>query len=467
MPDNKPLKLAHVVRPEIQELISSKDFNSLRDVFKNWSAVDIAHLIMELPDEDEAVIFRILPRNLAAETFDYLDFDSQQNLLNALAHDEVAGILNEMSPDDRTALLEELPAEVTRKLIGLLAPEKRSVAISLLGYPEGSIGRLMTPDYLSIKPTMTVREVLDYIRQHGQDKETLGMIYIVDDTGKLIDDIRTQRFLLAPLDAKVSDLMDKFYVSLFAGDPREKAIEVFQTTDRPALPVTDSDGKIIGIVTIDDVLEVAEERATAEIQKLGGTEALDQPYMETPFWEMIRKRAGWLVILFIGEMFTASAMGYFEHEIARAVVLALFVPLIISSGGNCGSQASTLVIRAMALGEITFRDWWRVMKRELLAGVTLGSILGLIGFTRVTLWSFAFAGVYGPHWFLIALTVCCSLIGVVMWGTLSGAMLPLLLRKLGLDPATSSAPFVATLVDVTGLVIYFTFAAIVLKGTLL
>ncbi len=282
----------------------------------------------------------------------------------------------------------------------------------------------------------------------------------------MIDDIRIREFLLAPWISHVADLMDRRFVALKATDDQEAAVAVFRQYDRSALPVTDTAGMLIGIVTIDDVLDVAEATATREIQRIGGSEALDEPYITIAFWQMIRKRAGWLTALFLGEMLTATAMGAFEAEISKAVVLALFVPLIISSGGNSGSQAATLVIRALALGEVALSDWWRVMRREIFAGLALGGILGSIGFLRITLWS-AFSDIYGAHWLLVAITVSVSLVGVVLWGTLSGSLLPFLLKRLGFDPAASSAPFVATLVDVTGLVIYFSVGLVVLRGTLL
>jgi magnesium transporter len=371
-----------------------------------------------------------------------------------------------MAPDDRTMFLEELPAAVTRQLLTLLTPAERSVALTLLGYPENSIGRLMTPHYISIQEDWTVREVLDYIRTHGQDSETLNVVYVVDEQGFLIDDIRIREFLLTSLDTSVADLMDRRFVALKATDNQNAAVPVFRQYDRTALPVTDTAGVLIGIVTIDDVMDVAEAATTKEIQRIGGSEALDEPYMRIEFLSMIRKRAGWLTALFLGEMLTATAMGVFETEISKAVVLALFIPLIISSGGNSGSQASTLVIRALALGEVGLMDWWRVIRREVLAGFTLGLILGTIGFLRISIWS-AFSDIYSPHWLLVAITVGVALIGVVLWGTVIGSLLPFILRRLGFDPATSSAPFVATIVDVTGLVIYFTVAMIILHNSLL
>src|SRR5215204_5768132 len=371
-----------------------------------------------------------------------------------------------MAPDDRTEFLEELPAEATRQLLALLTPTERAVALTLLGYPEKSVGRLMTPHYVAVREQWTVREVLDYVREHGEDSETLNVLYVVDEHHALVDDVRIREFLLNSADRRVADLMDRRFVALKATDDQATAVAAFRAYDRSALPVTDTTGMLIGIVTIDDVLDVAEAEATKDIQRIGGSEALDEPYMEIGFASMIRKRAGWLTALFLGEMLTATAMGSFEHEISKAVVLALFVPLIISSGGNSGSQASTLVIRALALGEVGVRDWWRVVRREILAGLALGTILGSIGFLRISLTS-AFMEGYGPHSVLIGITVGTSLVGIVLWGTIVGSLLPFILRRLGFDPATSSAPFVATLVDVTGLVIYFSVALVVLRGTLL
>jgi magnesium transporter len=451
---------------ELAAAIRARDYARLRDITRNRHASDVAALLTDLSLEDQVLVFRVLPRKDAAGVFEYLSLDAKEALLKAMAQEDVAALLNNMAPDDRTLFLEELPAAVTRHLLSLLTPAERSVALTLLGYPERSVGRLMTPNYVAVREQWSVREVLDYVRTHGQDSETLNVIYVVDEQGLLIDDIRIREFLLAPLDRQVADLMDRRFVALKAPDDQEAAVGVFRQYDRTALPVTDTTGMLIGIVTIDDVLDVAEATATRDIQRIGGSEALDEPYITIGFATMIRKRAGWLTALFIGEMLTATAMGVFEAEISKAVVLALFVPLIISSGGNSGSQAATLVIRALALGEVGVRDWWRVMRREIFAGLALGAILGSIGFLRITIWS-AFSTVYGVHWLLVAVTVAISLVGVVLWGTLSGSLLPFLLKRLGFDPAASSAPFVATLVDVTGLVIYFSVALVVLRGTLL
>src|SRR5437588_5857422 len=461
------LMVGKLLAPEIKTLIEARDFNGLRDLFKEWPPADVAEVILELPEDEQVIIFRVLPATLAADVFEYIGIEEQQNLLRAMAHEQVVGILNEMSPDDRTALLEELPSEAARQLIKLLTPEERQIAQALLGYPEGSVGRLMTPDFIAVHEDWTVKEVLDHIREFGHDSETLNIIYVVDERGKLIDDMRMRELLLKPLETKVSDIRDKTFVDLKVNDSQEEALNAFRKYDRVALPVIDSSGVLVGIVTSDDMLDVAEEEATEDIQKLGGMEALDEPYTTIPILRMVKKRATWLDILFLGEMLTATAMQGYNGEIEKAAILAMFLPLIISSGGNSGSQATTLVIRAMALGELALRDWFRVVRRELQSGILLGLILGAIGFVRISVWQALHIFNYGPYHWLVAVTVALALVGVVLWGSLAGALLPFLLRRCGLDPATSSAPFVATLVDVTGLVIYFNVALFILRGTLL
>jgi magnesium transporter len=451
---------------DLAAIIRSGDYVALKDELVRWRPPEIAFAVSELRDDEQVIAFRILPRRLAASVFEYMPRDAQRALIKAMGHEDVADLLNHMAPDDRTLFLSELPANVTKELLALLTEEERAEAVTLLGYASGTVGRLMTPHYIAVREDWTIQHVLDYIREHGPHSETLNVVYVVDDAGTLIDDIRTREFLVAPLADRVKDLMDYRYVALKATDTQQSAVGVFRREDRSALPVTDTAGVLIGIVTVDDVLDVAEEAATREFQLFGGSEALDEPYLRISPLRMVRKRAGWLVFLFLGEMLTATAMGFFEKEIARAVVLALFVPLIISSGGNSGSQASTLVIRALAIGELSLSDLWRVIRREVFSGFALGCILGAIGFLRISIWS-AFSNLYGPHWLLVALTVAFALVGVVLWGSLVGSVLPFLLRRLGFDPATSSAPFVATLVDVTGLVIYFSVGFVVLRGTLL
>ncbi len=458
--------LNKLLGPEIAECLAQRRYDQLRRALVEFEPADIADLVENLADDQAPVVFRLLPRDLAAETFSYLDFEQQQNLIAQLGTERVAALINEMGPDDRTALLEEMPAEVAQRLITLLTPAERSITQTILGYPEESAGRLMTPDYVCVRPEQTIGEAMEHIRRYGRDAETVNVIYVVDETGRLVDDLRIRQFLFAEPQHSVSSIMDRSVVALRVTDDREEAVRQMHRYDRVALPVVDSRDILVGIVTADDVADVAEEEVTEDIQKMGGMEALDAPYLASGFIENVRKRSGWLAVLFVGQMLTATAMGYFEGEIERAVVLALFVPLIISSGGNAGSQATSLVIRAMAVGEVRLRDWWLVLSREVVTGVTMGIMLGAIGLARVLFWP-GRETVYGEHYAELGLAVGLSTVGVVTFGTFAGSMLPFLLRRLRLDPAAASAPFVATVVDVTGVVIYFSVAAVLLRGSLL
>ncbi len=450
----------------LAERLISGNLYKLRQLTAPLQPEELADILNNSKHIDYKKVFQALDAEKAIRTFENLEFDIQHELLQSFSIEQLASTLNQISPDDRTALFEKLPEETLKNYLSLLSDEERKTANQLLQYPEDSIGRLMTPDFISVKEDWNVQQVLDYIRKTGSNSETLSNIYVTDAHGVLVDDIKVREFLIAPLDKKVNELMDRKFIYLNARDDQEVAIDVFKQSNRSALPVTDFHGLLLGIITIDDVVDVIEEEDTEDIQKIGGTEALDEPYLKVSLGKMISKRAGWLIILFIGEMLTASAMGFFTDELSKAIILTLFIPLIISSGGNSGSQAATLIIRAMALGEITIRDWWHVMRRELISGLVLGGILGTIGFLRIAIWS-TLTPIYGPHWMLLGFTVFFTLIGVVLWGTISGSMIPMLLKRLGKDPAISSAPFIATLVDVTGLVIYFTVAFLVLRGTLL
>lgn len=412
-------------------------------------------------------LFQNLDAAHAARAFKFLRKKKQEVIIKSLPEQKAAELLNALRPDDRTAFLALLPGNAVKELLKILNPEARAETLKLLGYPEDSVGRLMTPDYVAIKKTDTIQQVLDNIKHRGKATETLNFLFVVNEQGVLIDDINIKEFLVVEPTTLVEQIMDNQFVCLRVNDAQKEVIRVFRNNSRFALPVTDVNGVLLGIVTLDDVLRLSESEDTREIQKIGGSEALDEPYTTIPFLSLIKKRAGWLIILFLGEMLTATAMGHFADEINRAVVLALFIPLIISSGGNSGSQASSIIIRAMALGEIGFKDWWRVMRREVLSGLVLGTILGMVGFLRITIWQKLHWYDYKEHWLLVAITIFFSLIGVVLWGTISGSMLPLILKKLGADPAASSAPFVATLVDVTGLIIYFSIAYVVMRGTLL
>jgi magnesium transporter len=427
---------------------------------------EAAAALAGLPVREQVRVLVGGPPRAAAAVFEYVPFPAQRAIAAAMTDEALGALLNAMAPDDRTRFFAALPDAECDRLIALLNAEERGEAEALLQYSPDSVGRLMTPHYVAVPAGWSIREVLDYIRAHGENKETLNVIYVIDDRGVLIDDLHIRELLVVPVDKRIADIMDRQFVALRATDDQKSAVDLFRAEDRTALPVVDDQGRLIGIVTVDDVLDAAQELATREFQQFGGSEALGEPYMQISLARMVKKRAGWLVFLFLGEMLTATAMGFFEKEIARAVVLALFVPLIISSGGNSGSQASTLVIRALAVGEVSLRDWWRVMRREVFSGLALGSILGSIGFLRIALWSL-FSNLYGEHWLLVAITVAVALVGVVLWGTLVGSILPFVLRRAGFDPATSSAPFVATLVDVTGLVIYFSVGLVILRGTLL
>lgn len=450
---------------QIELLLEKNDDELLREHLNNLNISDVEELIDELPEYGPKFI-EILSPNRAVNVFRILDFPKQERILKKLSGPKIAEIINLLPPDDRTAFFSELHGDAVKTLILHLSAADRKEAFTLLGYKEDSVGRLMTPDYVTVKKSWDVNRVLEHLRKYGKNSETIDVLYVIDSNGVLVDDIRIREILLVDPETKVSTLMDNRLIALNVNDPQEEAINIFRMNNRTALPVTDDENILLGIVTVDDILWIANEEYTEDIQKIGGTEALDEPYMDMPLFKLVKKRVGWLVILFLGEMLTATAMGFFEREIAKAVVLALFVPLIISSGGNSGSQASTLIIQAMALGEVTIADWWRVMRREILSGFLLGLTLGVIGFFRIFVWTF-FSTIYGPHWILVGLTVGIALIGVVLWGSLAGSMLPLLLKRLGADPATSSAPFVATLVDVTGLIIYFTIAVTLMRGVLL
>ena len=449
---------------QIELLLEDEDTTQLQEYLNNLNISDVEELIDELPEHGPLFI-NTLSINRAVNVFRILDFPTQERIIKKLPGNKIAEIINELPPDDRTALFSELHGDAVKALILHLSAADRKEALILLGYEEDSVGRLMTPDYIAVKKSWDVNRVLAHIRQFGKNSETIDVIYVLGDKGVLLDDIRIREILLVDPDTKVSQLMDGRLIALKATDPQEEAINIFRMNNRTALPVTDDENILLGIVTVDDILWIANEEYTEDIQKIGGTQALNEPYLDINLFTLVKKRVGWLIILLLGEMLTTVAMGFFQHELEKAVILALFIPLIISAGGNTGSQASTLIIQAMALGEVTIEDWWLVMRREIISGLLLGLTLGLIGFLRIAIAS-EFTDMYGPHWVYLALTVGFSLVGIVLWGSLMGSMLPLILKRLGADPATSSAPFVATLVDVTGLLIYFSMAVLLMQNFL-
>jgi magnesium transporter len=454
------------IQKGFEEVIASEDKLAIQEFLNHQNISDVADLIYDNTDYGCQIISH-LSIHRAASVFKILELSEQKRIIKDLPAIKTTELLNELPADDRVAFLEELPASIVRDLIKTLDPDERIVTLELLGYPENSMGRIMTPDYVYVYEENTVAEVFDTIRKHARNSETVDVLYVINRNGELLDDIRIRDFILAEPTTRVSDLMDGRFIVLHVNDDQEKASEVFKMNNRVALPVTDDKNILLGIVTIDDILWVAEEEFSEDIQKIGGTGALDEPYLDMPFWKLIGKRAPWLVILFAGELLTASAMSFFEDEIKKVLVLNMLVPLIISSGGNTGSQASTLIIQAMAKAEIAVSDWLTIFRRELKSGIVLGGILGLVGFLRTYIWSYVEPHLYGTHTFLLAMVTGVSVLGVVLWGTLAGSMLPIFLKRLKFDPATSSAPFVATLVDVTGIIIYFTVAYFFLTGVLL
>jgi magnesium transporter len=452
---------------EVVALIRSGQWREVVETFGRLHPSDAGSALGRLPVRQQRTLFKLLPHKTAAGLIPYLQYYDQFVLLHTRPRDEMQQIVNEMDPDDRMRLLDELPENAWQQLVDELTASERELTERLALYPPNSAGRYLTPDFVSLVPTMRAAEALEEIRKSGRGKETLDVTYVVAADGTLIDEVRLALLVMASPNQPVTEIDDAALVVVRDIDSLDDVITRFEQYDRVALPVVDKDNKMLGILTFDDVMDVARALATRDIQKFGGMEALDAPYFSVRLRAMLKKRGGWLALLFLGEMLTATAMSHFEKEIARAVVLALFVPLIISSGGNSGSQATSLLIRSLALREISIRDWWKVCAREVFLGVSLGAFLGAIGFVRIVAWEWLRLTNYGPHYFLIALTVWLSLIGVVGFGTIAGSMLPFILRRFGFDPATSSSPLVATLVDVTGLVIYFTTARLILGGTLL
>jgi magnesium transporter len=391
----------------------------------------------------------------------------QQEIILELGTTKAAELLESMAPDDRTAVFESFPDELIKESVNLLSDKEKNIALNLLGYPEECIARLMTPYYVQVKPEWTIKRTLDHIKRYGKKAETLNFVYVVDNQNKLIDDIQIGKLLMADEENTIESIADYNFQSLVTTMSKEDAISYFDKYDRSALPVVTEEGVLVGIVTFDDIFDEIEKVNTEDFQKLGAVEALDLSYTETPLLTLVNKRVIWLVVLFLGQLLTVSAITFYEAKIETAFVLTLFIPLVISAGGNTGSQAATLIVRAMAIKELGIADWLYVLRKELLSGLLLGGILGVLGFSRVLIWHNLGLYDYGEYWFFIGLTIGLALVLIVMWGTVTGSMIPFVLKRFGLDPATSSAPFVATLVDVTGLVIYFSMALAILSGKLL
>ena len=450
---------------DLREKILEGDLSELLHHSKDEDyPAEVAKLLGTMPTEYAINTFLALPENVQTKIFAFVDHILQRGIIEELPRQKVSNILNNLESNDRIAFFDTLDGVEVTEYLNLLNDKNRLATYDLLGYPEQSVARLINTNFTTVRKEWTLGQAIQHLRRFYTDTPAANVIFVVDNNGKLVDDIPIRRLVLNEHSKTIEDIMDGFYVKLDIQDSIEDAIQKFKEYDRVALPVTNSNNVVMGVVTIDDVIDEAEEKDTKDMQQFGGLESLDLPYVKTGFFTLIQKRAGWLIILFLSEMLTATAMQHFQVELDKALVLAMFVPLIMSSGGNSGSQAATLIIRAMALKELSPRDWWYVMRREIFSGLTLGLILGTIGFIRISIWQKIGWYNYGEHysWILVALTVAISLVGIVLWGTLSGSMIPIVLKRLKLDPATSSAPFVATLVDVTGLIIYFSVAAVML-----
>jgi magnesium transporter len=446
-----------------------ESFAGIGEVVAELQPADVADLVNQLTRQEAAAVMSMLAVPRAVEVCDQPTLHRRSAILVQVEPGRAAQILEGLSADQRTEIVRGMGEVARRRLLPKLTPYVRAEVERLLQYPPHTAGGIMTTEFVRLEPDWAVKDSLAHIRLVAREKESIYAAYVMEPTtGRLLGSVSLRDLVMAEPDQAVEKIMRRKPVTVNVLDDQEAVAAKIAKYNLLAVPVLEKDGSVVGFVTVDDVVDVMIEEGTEDALKMGAVEAgaMDEPYTATPFWRLVRKRAGWLLVLFLSEMLTATAMGRFEEEIARAVVLALFVPLIISSGGNSGSQAATLVIRALAVGDLRLRDWWRVMRREISSGLVLGGILGFVGFLRITAWSIV-ADPYGPHWPLVALTVWASLIGVVLWGTLAGSMLPILLKRAGMDPAVSSAPFVATLVDVTGIVIYFEMAARILRGTLL
>tara|TARA_R110000868_G_scaffold37111_9_gene131477 strand:- start:12604 stop:13986 length:1383 start_codon:yes stop_codon:yes gene_type:complete len=459
--------LVQLIKPEFQELIEAKDWVGLKEVLADVPPADIAEMLVELDGSVAVVVFRLLKKSIAADVFAEFPSGKGVELLELFNRQQLSDVMSNLEPDEQVALMEELPGHLTQSVMNSMKPEDQKQIKKLLGYPEESVGRLMTPRYVRVKSDWTIDRSMEHIRKYAEIAETLNVIYVVDDKEHLIDDLKITQIIVAQPNDLIESIMDASFNALSAFDDQEEAVKMLAKYDRVALPVVDSDGILVGIVTVDDVIDVAEEETTEDMHKMAGMDALDDYYSQTSVFEMVKKRVRWLILLFVGQIFTVTAMSAYQSVIAGAVLLSLFIPMIISSGGNSGSQAATLIIRAMATDDIKPSDWRKIFNRELLSGIMLGIFIGILGVAMTIIWGLFHGEELNPGLILTAVSIGLSLLGVIIFGNLSGAMLPFILTKLKLDPAVTSAPFVATLVDVTGIIIYFSISAFLLKGILL
>jgi magnesium transporter len=452
----------------LQTAIDSNDTAFVESQLKELYPPDIADIFNELQLEQVKFLYNFLDEQIAADVLVELEEDVREEILSSLTSKEIAEqLIDNMDSDDAADVIAELPDEKQDEVLSHMEDsEQASDIVELLNYDENTAGGLMATELVRVHVNSNAIECVREIREQADEVENIYAIYVVDDNEKLVGLLSLKKLVISPTRSRIADIYDPKVISVKTNTDAEEVANIMDKYNLVVLPVVDALGRLVGRITVDDIVDVRREEETEDLQRMAGMEALDEPYMNISLFGILKKRAGWLIILFLGETLTATAMSFFENEIAKAVILAMFIPLIISSGGNTGSQASTLVIRALALGEVTVRDWWRIIRREIKVGVVLGIILGMIGFLRVAIWA-QFTSIYGPHWLSLAFTVGFSLVGVVLWGNTIGSLFPLLLKRLGLDPAVSSAPFVATLVDITGLIIYFTVASVLLGSILL
>lgn len=458
--------IVQLLKTEFEELIKLQEWQTIKEVIADMPAVDIAELLEEIDNDMALLVFRLIKKSKASDVFSYLQTDSQLALIQQFNSAQVREITTNMSPDDRASFLEELPGGITQIIMNSMNPKDLNEVRQLLGYPEYSVGRIMTPKYVRIKSDWTVERALDHIRKWGRRAETINVIYVVDEKEKLIDDLTLSQLIMAPPLQEIASIIDNKFVALDAFEDQENAVKALSKYDRVALPVVDSDGILVGIITADDMFDIAEEETTEDMQLMAGMTALDDDYSQTGIGEMVKKRLGWLVVLLVGQILTATALNSYEGLLSSAVFLAAFIPMIISSGGNSGSQAATLIIRALSTEDISLRDWYRVMKREFLSGILLGLLVGISGFLIVLVWAAANGKPIDGSLWLTCTTVGISLSGVILFGNMTGSMLPFILSKMGLDPAVTSAPFVSTLGDVTGILIYFSLAMLIFGSAL-
>jgi magnesium transporter len=432
------------------------------ELLDEMPTVEVADFLGSLPEEEAIALLKKIPAEKQGFVFTSFEIDKQLDLVEQFTARDLARLFAFMQSDDRVDLFQAMETEEQSKLLPFLEKKVRENVIQLSSYPEDTAGGSMSSDFASITTNMTVKEAIDQVRRDAPKKETIYYIYVVDEDRYLKGFVSLKDLILADPDETIENIYHEEIVSVNTMDDQETVAEIISKYDLIAVPVVNRHEQLVGIVTHDDAIDIIREEETEDVQKMSGMQALEEPYITVTLLDMIKKRAGWLIVLFLGESLTATAMGFYEHQLAQLVVLALFVPLIISSGGNSGSQASTLVIRSLALNEISLGDWWKIVRKEFMVGLLLGIILGAVGIVRISV-AAQFSDVYGEQWFLISLAVGLSLLFVVLWGTLIGSFFPLLLKRLGFDPAVSSAPFIATLVDVTGLIIYFSISIFLLR----